>query len=231
MTTYPESDMSYEAKGLPAYLVLDTSSSMEKFETLLNNTLLHIYDTLYTQPEVSEFVHLSVISFNSDAHVVTPMTDIEQLESLPTLKCMGATNFVPMCKLVRDRIDQDVVALSAASVSVLRPVVFVLTDGAPTDRPVGTWKDGVALLKDRSWKRYPHIVTYGFGSASETVLKSLATAAAYMAEGDPSQTGEALSQALSHMLNSLVASAKTRQVELPPEIAGCRTLTLDPLMD
>jgi uncharacterized protein YegL len=230
MTTQPEFEISYKAKGLPAYLVLDTSTSMAKFETLLNNTLLHIYDTLYTHPEISEFIHLSVISFNTDAHVVTPMTDIEQLQSLPSVTCSGATNFVPMCKLVRDRIDQDIEALSAASVAVLRPVVFVLTDGAPTDRPVGTWKDGADLLQDLSWKRHPHIVTYGFGSASETVLSSLATAAAYLAEGDPSQTGAALSAALASMLNSLVASAKVQQLQVPAEIAEFKSLPLD-LMD
>lgn len=229
MSTQPQFDIPYKAKGLPAYLVLDTSGSMQKFETLLNDTLLHIYDTLFTRPEISEFIHLSVISFNTDAHVVTPMTDIEQLQHLPTVTCSGATNFVPMCRLVREQIDHDVEMLAAASVAVLRPVVFLLTDGVPTDR-TGTWESGVNLLQDASWKRHPHIVTYGFGGASEVVLSRLATAAAYLAEGDMASTGEALSAALASLLNSLVASARVQQLQVPKEISEFKTLPLD-LMD
>jgi uncharacterized protein YegL len=230
MSAQPEFDTPYKAKGLPAYLVLDTSTSMQRFETLLNDTLLHIYDTLFTRPDISEFIHLSVISFNTDAHVVTPMTDIEQLQNLPTVTCSGATNFLPMCRLVREQIDHDVEMLSAASIAVLRPVVFLLTDGAPTDRPVGTWQNGANLLQDASWKRHPHIVTYGFGGASELVLSKLATAAAYLAEGDMVSTGEALSAALASLLNSLVASAKVQQLQVPQEISEFKTLPLD-LMD
>ncbi|MFF7330166.1 hypothetical protein [Streptomyces sp. NPDC008150] len=230
MSTQPGFDNSYKARGLPTYLVLDTSTSMKGFEKLLNDTLLHIYDTLFTRPEISEFIHLSVISFNTAAHVVTPMTDIEQLQNLPTVTCSGATNFLPMAQLVRDQIDHDVETLSASSVAVLRPVVFLLTDGAPTDRPVGTWMNGVDLLQDPGWKRHPHIVTYGFGSASEQVLSKLATVAAYLAEGDMASTGEALSAALASLLNSLVASAKVRQLQVPQEISEFRTLPLD-LMD
>lgn len=38
------------SSGLPMYVVLDTSGSMEKSEHLLNQTLETIYDTIDTTP-------------------------------------------------------------------------------------------------------------------------------------------------------------------------------------
>ncbi|MDX3532182.1 VWA domain-containing protein [Streptomyces sp. ID05-39B] len=217
----------FKTKGLPAYLVLDTSTSMKPYERLLNETLLTIYDTLYTTPQLSEFIHLSVVSFNTMPHVVASMTDIEALESLPTVSCGGWTNVGPMCELLRARITEDVSALAGDGVQVLRPVVFLLTDGLPTDKPSGAWKQHLDALQDRSWKPWPHIITYGFGDASESVLSTIATAAAYIAEDPGGDNGEALSQAMSSLLNSLVASARAQSLQVPEEVAGYRTLPTD----
>lgn len=217
----------YKSKGLPAYLVLDTSWSMQDFEKLLNDTLLHIYDTLFTSPQTSEFIHLSVVSFNTQAHVVTPMTDIEELQSLPTVTCSGLTNFLPMFELVRSQIDSDVRTLADGGTEVLRPVMFLLTDGAPTDEPPGAWQEGLKLLHDHDWKPWPHIITYGFGGASVNVLRQVSTVAAYLAESDAEGTAEALSAALASLLNSLVASAKARQLQVPEEVKGYKSVPLD----
>jgi len=230
MTDYTEEPVdstAFKTKGLPAYLVLDTSTSMKPYERLLNETLLTIYDTLYTSPQMSEFIHLSVISFNTMPHVVTSMTDIEALEALPTVSCGGWTNVGPMCELLRARITEDVSSLAGSGVEVLRPVVFLLTDGLPTDKPAGAWKQHLDALKDHSWRPWPHIITYGFGDASESVLSTIATAAAYIAEDPGRDNSAALSQAMSSLLNSLVASARVRSLQVPEEVEGYRTLPSD----
>jgi uncharacterized protein YegL len=227
VTENTESNPSYQAKGLPAYLVLDTSTSMKPFESLLNTTLIDIYDTLYGTPQISEFIHLSVISFNSTAVVVTPMTDIEQLDSLPTVTCDGATNLGPMFQLLRTRITEDVRMLSDNGIKVLRPVVFVLTDGEPTDRPADSWHGELDLLRDPNWKEHPNLLTYGFGAAREAVLKKIATVACYLAEDGARKNAEAVSNALTSLLNSLVASAKTRQLQVPESVMGYKSVPLD----
>jgi uncharacterized protein YegL len=223
----PEFAADFKSKGLPAYLVLDTSGSMKRYEELLNSTLLNIYDTLFTSPQTSEFIHLSVISFNTQAHLVTPMTDIEELQSLPTVTCEGLTNLGPMMQLLRTRITDDVRALSEAGTQVLRPVVFLLTDGVPTDQPAGSWQQDLDELRNPAWRLYPHIITYGFGAASEAVLQKISTVAAFVAEEGVQNTSDALSAALTSLLNSLVASARVRQLQVPEEVKGYRSVPLD----
>ncbi|MFD3308177.1 hypothetical protein [Streptomyces sp. NPDC058694] len=219
--------MQYKAKGLPAYLVLDTSSSMRAFEKLLNDTLLSIYDTLFTSPQTSEFIHLSVMSFNTQSYLVTPMTDIEQLQDLPTVTCEGLSNFGPMFRLVRDRITEDIQQLTSSGTQVLRPVVFLLTDGIPTDKPAGIWQRDLDSLRDPTFKAHPNIITYGFGDAREVVLRRISTLAAYLADDEGGHTAEALGAALSSLLNSLVASARVRQLQVPEEVKGYKTVDLD----
>ncbi|MCX4822173.1 VWA domain-containing protein [Streptomyces sp. NBC_01142] len=227
MSETQETAAGFRSKGLPAYVVLDTSGSMKPYEQLLNATLLKIYDTLYTSPQLSEFIHLSVLSFNTRPHVVTAMTDIEALESLPTVTCEGLTNLGPMLQVLRDRIADDVRELSQAGTQVLRPVVFLLTDGAPTDKPSGAWQQDLDRLVDPAFKPRPNIITYGFGAASEAVLRTVATVAAYLAEDDAQSTGDALSEAMSSLLNSLVASARVQKLQVPEEVKGYRSVPLD----
>ncbi|MDI2129825.1 vWA domain-containing protein [Yinghuangia seranimata] len=216
----------FKPKGLPAYLVLDTSGSMREFGKLLNDTLLNIYDTLYTSPQMSEFIHLSVLSFNTAAHLVTPMTDIDELTSLPTVRCEGLSNFAPILRLVRRQIDADVAQLAQRGTQVLRPVVFLLTDGVPTD-PTDQWEAALGALRDPTWRPRPHVITYGFGLASEYTLRRLATVAAFLAEPGGGSTGEALTSALTSLLNSLVNSARTRSLQVPEQVQGYKSVPLD----
>ena len=44
----------YKTQGLPTYVVLDTSGSMAPHEQLLNDTLMHIYDTI--EPEFQKTI-------------------------------------------------------------------------------------------------------------------------------------------------------------------------------
>jgi uncharacterized protein YegL len=214
----------FRQKGLPTYLVLDTSGSMEPHEQKLNDTMMHIYDTIDTSPQISEFVHLSIISFNTQPHLVTAMTDLDDVENVPMVTCEGLTNFGPMFQLIRERIDEDIPFMVGKGIRVLRPVVFLLTDGNPTDK--NDWRDSLSDLTDQNWKPHPNIITYGFGGAQEQVLATIANVAAFVAE-EGSNNREALAKALTSLINSLVASAKAQALQIPAEVEGYRSLPLE----
>lgn len=212
-------------KGLPVYAVLDTSGSMGRFEELLNETLESIYEVIDTTPQVREFIHLSVVSFNTQPHVVTNMTEFDDVTILPTVSCAGTTNFAPLFRKLRDCIESDVPALSARGIKVLRPVVFLLTDGIPTDSDE-QWTRSLDALLDPSWRPRPNIISYGFGEAQAEVLGRVSTVAAYIAEPGQDNAG-ALSEALTSLLNSMVASAKAQELQVAEEVKGFRSVPLD----
>lgn len=226
------------SKVMPTYVVLDTSTSMRPHARLLNDTLVEIVDTFFTSPKLAEFIHLSIISFNTEPHLVMGMTEMANLTAVPRVECNGMTNYAAMFDLVRDQIDIDLQNLKATGVRVLRPVVFMLTDGEPTDgdrqgqlptdSPAPPWLRAHQRLTDRAWRPYPRIIVYGFGDVTraESVLKQVATTALYMAEkGIKDQ--EALASALTSMLNSFVTSANAQQLMLPEQVEGYRSVPLD----
>jgi uncharacterized protein YegL len=208
---------------LPVYIMIDTSHSMTPFEDVLNETIESLYDELITSPRISEFAFVSILSYNTDAEVVLQMTDLQSMDSLPELECGGVTNFVKALQLLRAQIEQDIPRLSEAGREVLRPVAFLLTDGQPTDdqgRLSDNWKPEYTALVDKSYRRHPNMVPFGYGSATAADLNDVSTipGAAFLAKGG--QTGDALRKIIPALLNTLVASAKDHELRLPTEVDG-----------
>jgi uncharacterized protein YegL len=217
-------DYSGKTKCLPTYLLLDTSGTMKPHEALLNATLDHVHTSLVSSPRVAEFAHISIITFNTSAHLVLEMTDIEEVQVLPQLTCGGQTNFGTAFDMVRQRIDMDVPALRASNKAVLRPAVFLLTDGQPTDAE--TWAGHFASLVDTNWPRRPHVLTFGFGGATVESLKGMATKAAFLAKKNL-EDKEALSRMLTTLLNTLVASAPVGALVVPADLPGFERIPVD----
>jgi uncharacterized protein YegL len=210
-------------KCLPTYMVIDASGSMQPYEQQLNQTLAQVHVTLTHSPRISEFAHMSIVAFSSVPQIVIEMTDLENIDVMPEVMCGGATDYGAVFELLRTRIDFDVDQLNAQGFAVLRPAVFLLTDGAPTDK---SWYDSFKRLADRSWRRHPHVITYGFGAAPSEVLGKVATKAAFIAETGVDQSA-ALVAAVSSMLNSLVASSESESLQIPQSAAGYISLPIE----
>lgn len=200
---------------LPTYVVIDASSSMKPHEAVLNATLSRLHYNLAMNPRVSEFARVCVIAFSTDVHVVIPMSDMEQVPTMPEVICGGRTEYGKAFDQVRQCIEQDVDNLRMQNLGVLRPTVFFLTDGGPTDTH---WRNSFHALVDRNWPRRPHVIAYGFGGAKRDVLEQVATKALFIADG--SDTESALSAAISGLLNSLIASSKTGQMQIATDVKG-----------
>jgi len=207
-------------KCLPTYLVIDASASMARHEATLNSALRMLHAKLAGSPRVSEFVLMSLIVFSSDAFVVLPMTDLENVPSMPEVTCNNGTNYGKAFDLVRERIDIDVPALIAQGKAVLRPAMFFLTDGMPGDRD---WETAFQRLASDGFRRRPHVITYGFGDAREEVLGRVATKAAFLAD-NAAQEDAAPSRAIGSLVSSLVASARSEEMQIPTEAPGYQSV-------
>lgn len=215
--------MDTKVNCLPVYILIDTSQSMTPFEDVLNETIETLYDELITSPRISEFAYVSILSYNTEAEVVLQMTDLQSLDALPQLECGGVTNFVGALRLLRQRIEEDVPQLSEQGREVLRPVAFLLTDGQPTDNTghlTNNWKADYEALVDKSYRRHPNIVPFGYGTATANIINEISTIpeAAYLAKDGG--TAEALRKIIPALLNTLVASARDNALRLPAEVDG-----------
>lgn len=214
--TVPDDAYALRPKCLPTYLVVDASSSMRPHEGILNETLAHVHATIRDHPRVSEFAHVSLIVFATQPHLIIEMANLEDVPQMPQIRCDGVTNYGAVFDLLRSRIDADVDNLNSLGMAVLRPVVFLLTDGLPTDKG---WEGSFRQLADRQWRRHPHVVTYGFGKASKEVLSKITTVAGFIAEPGTDHR-QALTEALGSMLGSLVASSERGRVVFNKTVPG-----------
>jgi tellurium resistance protein len=98
----------------------------------VRNGLQVMLSALMQDPYALETAYLSVIAFDSSARQLTPLTELTSFQ-LPNLQANGMTAMGEALSLLADCIQREVVKGSAEQKGDWKPVVFLLTDGAPTD--------------------------------------------------------------------------------------------------
>ncbi len=132
---------------LPVYFLIDVSESMIG-DTMrqLDEGLAKLSDTLKTIPEALETAQVSIIAFAGKAKVITPMVEVANLYP-PRLPIGGGTSLGAALELLMERIDHDVTPTTPERKGDWKPIVFLLTDGVPTDNPgsaITRWKSDYA---------------------------------------------------------------------------------------
>src|SRR5690242_637159 len=95
-------------RRLPVYLLLDTSGSMsgEPIEAVKNGVQVMI-SSLRQNPQAIETAFISVITFDSTARQVVPLTDLSSFQ-VPDIRASGTTAMGEALQLLASCIDREV---------------------------------------------------------------------------------------------------------------------------
>ena len=154
-------------RRLPVYLVLDTSGSMsgEPIEAVKTG-MQTLVSELKQDPFALETACPSVITFDSDAKQVSPLTPIGTFV-LPSILAMGSTELGRALSLTAKCIGTDVIKTTENAKGDWKPLVFLMTDGHPSS-------DWAAGLADFRAAKTGMVVACAAGQqADEKILKQI----------------------------------------------------------
>lgn len=154
-------------RRLPVYLLLDTSGSMsgEPIEAVKNGVQV-LVSTLRQDPYALETAYISVITFESNAQQLVPLTDLASFQP-PSISAGGGTSLGAGLKLLAECIDREVAKSTFEQKGDWKPLVFIMTDGGPTDQ----WQSGLAEFQRR--KVGITVACAAGGAADTNVLKQI----------------------------------------------------------
>ena len=156
-------------RRLPVYLLLDTSGSMsgEPIEQVKNG-LQMLVAGLRQDPYALETAYLAVITFDSTAQEIVPLTELTAFQP-PVISARGSTSLGAALALVADSASKNVAKTTTTQKGDWRPMVFIMTDGEPND----DWQKGLARFNQEKWGV---VVACAVDSADISVLKQISGA-------------------------------------------------------
>ena len=131
-------------RRLPVYILLDTSGSMtgEPIEAVKNGVQMMMH-SLRQNPQAIETAYVSIITFDTDAKQIVPLTDLASFQMVD-IQASGVTSLGAALSLLADKIESEVNKTTLEQKGDWKPLTFIMTDGIPTD----DWNSGYNKLKN-----------------------------------------------------------------------------------
>lgn len=152
-------------RRLPIYFLLDVSESMvgDPIEQMQNG-IRTIIQELRTDPYALETVYVSVIVFAGKARLLAPLTELFKFYP-PTLPIGGGTSLGDALNFLMDEMDQSVQKTTVEVKGDWKPIIFLFTDGTPTDDPHSAFRRW-----NERYRRQSNLVAISIGDNVDTGL-------------------------------------------------------------
>jgi uncharacterized protein YegL len=149
-------------RRLPIFFVLDVSESMVgESHGRLQHGLERVIRQLRTDPYALETVFVSVIVFAGKAATLRPLEELVDFIP-PELPAGGGTALGTALDHLMTELDRNVVRSTAGQKGDWRPIVFLMTDGHPTDDPAAA----IRRWNER-WRGRAHLVAISVGDGAD----------------------------------------------------------------
>jgi len=189
-------------RRLPIYFVLDVSESMVGEPLMqLEDGVNRIVSSLRKDPNALESVYISIIAFAGKAQVITPLIDLISYYP-PKLPIGGGTALGLALDVLMDDIDTKVIKQSKDRQGDWEPLIFLITDGVPTDRPnfsIDRWK--------KEYSSRASIVAITLGDCADISILSQLSSNVLKYEGSSDED-------FKHFVDWITASVKTQSVHV-----------------
>lgn len=152
-------------RRLPVYFLVDVSESMvgEPIQQV-ENGMRQIVQELRTDPYALETAFISVIAFAGKAKSLSPLTELYKFYP-PTFPIGGGTSLGAALDFLMDDIDRNVVKTTEERKGDWKPIIFLFTDGTPTDNPSAAF-----ARWNNKYRRKANLVAISIGNNVNTQL-------------------------------------------------------------
>ena len=162
-------------RRLPVYFLIDISESMvgEPIQ-LVEEGMATIINMLKEDPYALETVHISVLVFAGQAKTVAPLTELANFYP-PRLPIGGGTALGNGLGQLMMELRRNLVPTTPARKGDWKPIVFLFTDGVPTD-------DATPAIQEwqRNWHTKANLVAVSFGTEADLGMLRQLTSHAYL---------------------------------------------------
>jgi uncharacterized protein YegL len=204
-------------RRLPVYLLLDTSGSMmgEPIEAVKNGVQTMV-SALRQDPYALETAFLSIITFNTAANQPVPLTELTSFQT-PAIDASGTTSLGAALTLLAQRADAEVNKTTTEQKGDWKPIVFIMTDGLPTD----DWQKGLSDFQKQKWGM---VVACAAGQAVDTsILKQITEVVVQLDTADSSSF-----KAFFKWVSASISTSSAKIEEGGKEVGGLNELPPPP---